>query len=88
MASQPASRAWPASISELVSSSSPRSSSEPIGRISSPVGRIATTGRRWTRTSVAPAAAAAAASTGRSRCPAGSSNSVALMSSPIERVCW
>ena len=40
------------------------------------------------RSSTRPAAAQAATSTGRSRWPSGSSSSVALTSSPIERTCW
>ena len=56
-ASQPASRAWVASISELVSVISPAPVGSPIGRTSSPVGRIVTTGRRRTSSCVAPAAA-------------------------------
>ena len=87
-ASHPISRAWAASINELVSRISPGAGSAPIGRISSPVGTTTTSGRRRTISSVAPAAAQAATSTGRSRCPSGSRSSVALMSSPIERTCW
>ena len=68
--------------------SRPARVSAPIGRISSPVGSTTTTGARRTASSTAPAAAAAARSTGRSRCPSGSSSSAALMSSPIERTCW
>ena len=86
--SQPASRACAASISELVSGISPGRRSLPIGRISSPVGTTTTRGARRTSSSTTPAAALAAASTGRSRCPSGSSSSVALMSSPIVRTCW
>ena len=87
-ASQPSSRACAASMRELVSRISPGAGSVPMGRISSPVGTMTTTGARRTASSTAPAAAAAATSTGRSRWPAGSSSSVALMSSPIERTCW
>ena len=87
-ASQPAASACAASITEFVSGSSPSPSSEPTGRSSSPVGITVTTGRRRTTSSVAPAAPAAATSTGRSRWPAGSSSSAALTSSPIERTCW
>ena len=87
-ASQPASRAWVASISELVSMISPAPVCSPMGRTSSPVGRIMTTGRRRTSRCVAPAAAAAATSAARSRWPSGSSSSPALTSSPIDRTCW
>ena len=87
-ASHPIASAWAASITEFVSGSWPSPSSEPTGRISSPVGITVTTGRRLTTSSVAPAAPAAATSTGRSRWPAGSSSSAALTSSPIERTCW
>ena len=87
-ATQPASRACAASISELVSSTSPGPISAPTGRTSSPVGITVTTGRARTRRLVRPAAAAAATSTGPSRCAAGSSSSVALTSSPIVRTCW
>ena len=87
-ASQPTSRAWAASINEFVSRISPGLGSVPIGRISSPVGMITTLGGRRTSSSTAPAAAAAATSTGRRRWPSGSSSSLALMSSPIERTCW
>ena len=87
-ASQPASRACAASISELVSRISPGPVCAPTGRTSSPVGSTATTGWRRTSSSVAPAAAAAARSTARSRCPSGSSSSAVLTSSPIERTCW
>ena len=62
--------------------------SVPIGRISSPVGITATTGRRRTTSSVRPAAPQAATSTARSRCPWGNRSSVAPMSSPMERTCW
>ncbi len=83
--SAPSSRACSASINELVSGISPGPSGVPTGRISSPVGSTVTRGDRRTTTSVTPAAAAAARSTGRSRCPAGSSSSVAATSSPIDR---
>ena len=86
--SQPSSAACAASIIELVSAISPGASSVPTGRISSPVGMITTRGLRRTTSSTTPAAAQAAMSTGRSRWPSGSSSSVALMSSPIERTCW
>ena len=84
---QPISRACAASISELVSTSSPGAGSEPSGRTSSPVGMTMTCGARRTVSAVWPAAPAAARSTGRSRCPSGSSSSVALTSSPIVRTC-
>jgi hypothetical protein len=87
-ASQPASRAWVASISEFVSVISPAVVAVPMGRTSSPVGRMVTMGRRRTTRCVAPAAAAAARSGARSRCPSGSSSSAALTSSPIDRTCW
>ncbi len=87
-ASHPAASAWATSMSEFVSRMTPGAGSVPTGRISSPVGSTATTGRRRTTTSTAPAAAAAATSTARSRCPSGSSSSVALTSSPIVRTCW
>jgi hypothetical protein len=48
---------------------------------------ITTIGARRTTSSMTPAAAQAATSTGRSRWPSGSSNSAALMSSPIDRTC-
>ena len=47
-ASQPASRAWVASISEFVSVISPAVVAVPMGRTSSPVGRMVTMGRRRT----------------------------------------
>ena len=84
---QPTSRACAASISELVSTSSPGAGSEPSGRTSSPVGITMTCGARRTVSVVWPAAPAAARSTGRSRWPSGSSSSVALTSSPIVRTC-
>ena len=72
-------------MSELVSVMSPRRSAAPTGRISSPVGMIATTGRRATATVACPPAAAAARSPGRSRRPAGTSSSPAAKSSPAAR---
>ena len=87
-ASQPASRACATSISPFVSSSSPgrRVGAERRGprRRSgsrSRAARAAPARATW------PAAAAAARSTARSRCPSGSSSSVALTSSPIVRTC-
>ncbi len=71
-ASHPTCSAWATSISELVSRIAPARGGEPTGTISSPVGMTATRGRRRTSSSVWPAAAAAATSTGRSRCPWGS----------------
>ena len=78
---RPASASW-------CPGSRPALGSVPMGRISSPVGMITTLGGRLTINSTAPAAAAAATSTGRSRWPSGNRSSLALMSSPIERTCW
>ena len=64
---QPISRACAASISELVSTSSPGAGSDPSGRTSSPVGITITCGARRTVSAVWPAAPAAARSAGRSR---------------------
>jgi len=86
-ATAPASRACTPSISELVSRIWPGPVGAPMGRTSSPVGRTATTGLRRTSRWVAPAAAAAARSTARSRWPSGSSSSAVLTSSPIDRTC-
>ena len=69
--SHPTASACATSMSELVSRITPGAGSVPTGRISSPVGSTATTGARWTSTSMAPAAAAAATSTARRRCPVG-----------------
>ena len=57
-------------------------SAAPTGLISSPVGMIATAGRRATASVACPPAAAAARSPGRSRRPAGTRSSPAAKSSP------
>ena len=83
---QPASRAWAASISELVSTSSPGAGSAPIGRPRRPSGsrpraarahaerRVPRRGRRGEVDRAQPVAS-------------GNSSSVALTSSPIVRTC-
>ena len=81
----PASPARAASRRELLSVTSPGPSADPTGRISSPVGMIATTGRRATSSVSCPAAAAPARSAGRRRWPAGMSSSPAGKSSPMAR---
>ena len=72
-------------MSEFVSMMSPKRGTVPTGRISSPVGMIATTGRRATATAACPPAATAARSPGRSRRPAGTRTSPAAKSSPAVR---
>ncbi len=64
---------------------SPKRGTVPTGLISSPVGMIATTGRRATVTVTCPPAAAAARSPGRSRRPAGTRGCPAPKSSPAVR---
>ena len=81
----PVSPAREASRTELLSVTSPGPSADPTGRISSPVGMIAATGRRATVSVACPAAAAVARSAGRRRWPAGMSSSPAGKSSPAAR---
>jgi hypothetical protein len=81
----PARAARAASMIELLSTMSPRRSGVPTGRISSPVGMIATVGWRAVHSVAWPAVAAAARSAGRSRRPAGMSSSPAGKSSPHAR---
>ena len=81
----PACRHRAASMSELVSVKSPGRSAAPTGLISSPVGMIATAGRRATASVACPPAAAAARSAGRSRRPAGTRSSPAAKSSAAAR---
>ena len=81
----PAWAARAASMTELLSTMSPRPSGVPTGRTSSPVGTIATTGCLVTSRVVWPAAAAAARSAGRSRRPAGTSRAPTAKSSPRVR---
>jgi len=74
-----------ASIREFVSVNSPGPSTEPTGRISSPVGMMATMGCRATGSAAWPPAAAALRSAGVSRRPAAMSSSPAWKSSPLAR---
>ncbi len=75
-----------ASTSELYSMMWPGGGSPAsAGTSSEPVGMMATRGRRMTRTVAWPAPASAPRSTGRRRWLAGSTSSVATMSSPIAR---
>ncbi len=78
---------WAARTRELYSMISPGRGWLPGGTSSVPVGRMATRGFRRTRTSLYPHPAIAPRSTGRSRCPAGRTSWVAIISSPIARTC-
>ena len=85
--SPPHSRTKAAIMRELNSTIRPGRRASPGSMSSSPVGRIATTGRGRTATSTTPAASSAPTSYGRIWCPRGSSGSLAATSSPTRRTC-
>ena len=85
--SPPHSRTKAAIMRELNSTMRPGRRGAPGSISSSPVGRIATTGRGRTATSTIPAASSAPTSYGRISCPRASSSSPATTSSPTRRTC-